>query len=269
MRRRRWAWLVLAMLGLMLGVYHNHRVHHGGVNPLTALLRGLLLPLQRGAQSATDGAGQLFATLTQAREALREYDHLAIENARLKQELEQLRAVQAENESLRQMVNLRPQLPSQWMGCRIVAVYPQSGQQTLIIDRGVRDGVLAGAPVVTGEGLVGVVERADRDSAIVRMLIAPRMAVSAKALNAQKVSIGVCEGRGEHTLVLNFIPLEAPLQAGDRVVTAGLGGKYPPNLPIGVIERVWVERQYSVKKALVRPAVDFDRLSVALVKRGR
>jgi cell shape-determining protein MreC len=60
-------------------------------------------------------------------------------------------------------------------------VHPQSGQQTLIIDRGARDGVLSGAPVVTGEGLVGVVERADRDSAIVRMLIAPRVAVSAKA----------------------------------------------------------------------------------------
>ncbi|MCS6920273.1 MAG: rod shape-determining protein MreC [Fimbriimonadales bacterium] len=269
MKRRRWAWLALAALGLMLGVYHNHRVHQGETNPLTALIRGLLLPLQRGAQSATDGAGQMLATLTQAREALREYDHLALENARLKQELEQLRAVQAENESLRRMLNLRPQLPNEWIGCRVVAAYPQPGQQTLIIDRGARDGVLAGAPVVTGEGLAGVVERADRDSAIVRMLIAPRMAVSAKVLNSQKVSTGVCEGRGESMLLLNFIPPEAPLQAGDRIVTAGLGGKYPPNLPIGVIERVWLDRQYSVKKALVRPAVDFERLSVALVKRGQ
>lgn len=269
MRRRRWAWLVLATLGLILGVYHNHRVHHGEANPLTALIRSLLVPLQHGARSATEGAGQLFATLTQAREALREYDHLALENARLKQELEQLRAIQAENEALRQALNLRPLLPNDWVGCRVVATYLLSGQQTLVIDRGARDGVLPGSPVVTGEGLVGVVERADSNSAIVRLLVAPRMAVSAKVLNAQKPSIGVCEGRGESMLLLNFIPPEASLQQGDRVVTAGLGGKYPPNLPIGVIERVWLDRQYSVKKALVRPAVDFERLSVALVKRGR
>jgi rod shape-determining protein MreC len=101
------------------------------------------------------------------------------------------------------------------------------------------------------------------------MLVAPRMAVSVRVLNAQKASTGVCEGRGESMLLLNFIPPEVPLQAGDRVVTAGLGGKYPPNLTIGVVERVWHDRQYSVKKAWVRPAVDFERLSVALVKRGR
>ncbi|MDM7461741.1 MAG: rod shape-determining protein MreC [bacterium] len=269
MRRRRGAWLVLAALGLTLGVYHNHRVHHGEWNPLTALIRGLLLPLQRGAQSATDSAGQLLATLTQAREALREYDHLALENARLKQELAHLRATQAENEALRKMLNLRPLLPSDWVGCRVVATYPQSGQQTLIVDRGARDGVLPGAPVVTGEGVVGVVERADPHSAIVRLLIAPRMAVSAKVLNAQKPSIGVCEGRGESMLLLNFIPPEAPVQEGDPVVTAGLGGKYPANLPIGVIERVWIDRQYSVKKATVRPAADLEQLCVVLVKRGR
>jgi rod shape-determining protein MreC len=180
-----------------------------------------------------------------------------------------MRAVAAENESLRQLLRLRPQLAGEWQGCRVVAVYPQAGQQTLVIDRGSRDGVMAGAPVVAGEGLVGVVERADATTSIVRMLIAPRMAVSARVLNAQKVSTGVCEGRGESMLLLNFIPPEVPLQAGDRVVTAGLGGKYPPNLTIGVVERVWHDRQYSVKKAWVRPAVDFERLSVALVKRGR
>lgn len=269
MRRRRWTWLLLAALGLLLGVYHNHRLQHGTANPLTAWVRGLLLPLQRGAQSATDRAGQLVATLLQAREALREYDHLAVEHARLQRELEQLRAVARENESLRQLLQVRPQLPDAWIGCRVIALYPQPGQQTLLIDRGTRDGVMAGAPVLTGEGLVGVVERADRDRAIVRMLTAPRMAVSAKVLNPQKVSIGVCEGRGESLLLLNFVPPEAPLQAGDQVVTAGLGGKYPPNLPIGVVEQVWLDRQYSVKKAWVRPAVEFEQLRVALVKQGR
>ncbi|GIV05214.1 MAG: hypothetical protein KatS3mg016_0789 [Fimbriimonadales bacterium] len=269
MKRRRWTWLTLAALGLILGVYHNHRVRHGEVNPLTALIRGLILPLQRSAYSATEGAEQFFATLTQAHQALRDHENLLLENALLKQELERLKALETENESLRNLLNLRAQLPNEWVGCRIMSTYLQPGQQTVIIDRGVRDGVLAGAPVVAGDGLLGVVERADKNASIVRMLTAPRMAVSAKVLNAQKISIGVCEGRGENRLLLNFIPPEAPLQVGDRVATAGLGGKYPPNLPIGVVEQIWYDRQYSVKKAWVRPAVDFERLSVALVKRGK
>ncbi|OYT73083.1 MAG: rod shape-determining protein MreC [Armatimonadetes bacterium JP3_11] len=269
MKRRRWTWLILAALGLILGVYHNQRVHHGEVNPLTALIRGWILPVQRGAHAATEGAQQFFATLTQAHKALRDHENLVTENALLKQELERLKALESENESLRNLLNLRARLPNEWIGCRIIATYPQPGQQTIVIDRGVRDGVLAGAPVVAGEGLIGVVERADANASIVRGLTAPRMAVSAKVLNAQKVSIGVCEGRGENRLLLNFIPPDAPLQVGDQVVTAGLGGKYPPNLTIGVVEQVWYDRQYSVKKAWVRPAVEIERFSVALVKRGK
>lgn len=269
MKRRRWTWLILAALGLILGVYHNQRVHHGEANPLTALIRALILPMQRGAHAVTEGTQQFLATLTQAHKVLRDHENLVVENALLKQELERLKAIEAENESLRQLLNLRARLPNEWIGCRIIATYPQPGQQTVIIDRGVRDGVLAGAPVVAAEGLLGVVERADSNASMVRMLTAPRMAVSANVLNAQKVSTGVCEGRGENRLLLNFVPPEAPLQVGDTVVTAGLGGKYPPNLPIGVVEQVWYDRQYSVKKAWVRPAVDFDRLGVALVKRGK
>jgi len=265
-KRRYGAWLGLAVAGLLLGIYHNHTVQRGEPNPLTTLVRALLVPLQRSAQGATHSAEHLFATIARAREALREHDYLALENARLKQELERLQTVEAENATLRQLVNLRPRLPHQWLGCWVIARYPQSGQQTLLIDRGVRDGVVAGAPVVAAEGLVGVVARADADRALVRLLTAPRVAVSAKVLNAQKVSTGICEGRGETRLLLNFIPPEAPVQVGDRVVTAGLGGKYPPNVPIGTVEEVWVDRQVSVKKAWVRPVVNFDQLQIALVR---
>lgn len=268
MKRRRWAWLVLATLGLLLGIYHNHVVQRGGANPLTALVRSLIIPLQRGAQHATDRASEFAAMLIRAREALRAYDHLALENARLRQEVEQLRALAAENEALRQLLDLRARLPHQWLGCRVIAAYPQPAQQTLIIDRGTRDGVIAGAPVVAGAGLLGVVAWADRDRAIVRLLSAPRMAVSAKVLNPQKVSLGVCEGRGESRLLLNFVPPEAPVQVGDQVVSAGLGSKYPPDIPIGTVEAVWLDRQFSVKKAWVRPAVNFEQVRVVLVQRA-
>jgi hypothetical protein len=49
-RRRRYAWAFLALAGMLLGVYHNHRVHHGEANLITALIRGLLTaPAAHGA----------------------------------------------------------------------------------------------------------------------------------------------------------------------------------------------------------------------------
>ncbi|MFN7017210.1 MAG: hypothetical protein ACK4P5_08630, partial [Fimbriimonadales bacterium] len=81
MKRRRWTWLMLATLGLVLGVYHSQRVHHGEVNPITALIRGIILSMQRGVYAATATTEQCFTTLTHARAVLREHDQLASENA--------------------------------------------------------------------------------------------------------------------------------------------------------------------------------------------
>ncbi|MEN3002645.1 MAG: rod shape-determining protein MreC [Armatimonadota bacterium] len=266
-RRHLWSLVLLASAGLILGVYHNHRTHGGQPNPVTALVRATVVPVQAAIHRLSDGVSRQIGAITRARQAVRAHDQLVEQNARLRLQLSQMEQLQQEHAAMACLLQLRPALPGEWLGCRVIASYPQAGQQSLIIDRGTRDGVQPGAPVVAGEGLVGVVVQADAGHAIVRFISAPRIAVSAKVLNAQKIFTGICEGHGELTLLLNFLPPEAPVQAGDRVITAGLGGKYPPNIPIGVVERVWIDRQYSVKKATVQPAVDFSTLHIVLVQR--
>jgi len=266
-RRHLWSLVLLASAGLTLGVYHNHRTHGGQPNPVTALVRTTVVPVQGAVHRLWDGISGQIGAIVRARQAAREHDQLVEQNTRLRLQLSQMEQLQQEHAEMARLLQLRPVLPGKWLGCRVIASYPQAGQQTLIIDRGTQDGVQPGAPVVAGDGLVGVVVQADAGHAIVRFISAPRIAVSAKVLNAQKISTGICEGHGESTLLLNFLPPESPVQTGDRVVTAGLGGKYPPNIPIGVIERVWIDHQYSVKKATVQPVVDFSMLQIVLVQR--
>jgi rod shape-determining protein MreC len=258
--------LLLASTGLALGVYHNHRIHRGQPNPITALIRATVAPVQGAIRTLSDSVGGQLRAIFLARRTLRAHDRLLEENARLRLQLSQMEQLQREHATMAALLQLRSTLPGKWLGCRVIARYPQAGQQTLLVDKGTRDGIQPGAPVVVGEGLVGVVVQADSTESIVRFLNAPRIAVSVKVLNPQKISTGICEGHGESTLLLNFLPPEAPLQPGDRVVTAGLGSKYPPNILVGTIERVWLDRQYSVKKATVRPAVDFDSIEIVLVQ---
>jgi rod shape-determining protein MreC len=265
-RRSLWMLLLLASTGLALGVYHNHRMHRGQPNPITALIRATVAPVQAALYRLSAGVGGQLQAIVRARQAVNQHDQLLEQHARLRLQLSQMEQLQQEHAAMASMLQLRPSLPGNWVGCRVIARYPQAGQQSLVIDRGTRDGIQPGAPVVVGEGLVGVVVQADSGHSIVRFLNAPRIAVSVKVLNPQKISTGICEGHGESTLLLNFVPPEAPLQPGDRVVTAGLGSKYPPNIPVGTIERVWIDRQYSVKKATVLPAVDFGSVEIVLVQ---
>ncbi|CUU36954.1 MAG: rod shape-determining protein MreC [Armatimonadetes bacterium] len=269
MRRSLMMMAILAAAGLALGVYHNRHTQNGQSDPITALVRATIVPLQSGLSNIANAVSTRGRALIQAQHAAREVDQLKEENARLRLQLSQMEQIQREHTTMQSLLQLRPALMGKWVGARVIANYPQAGQQTLIIDKGTRDGIQPGAPVVVGEGLVGVVVQADSSHAIVRFVSAPRVAVSAKVLNPQKVSTGVVEGRGESTLLLNFLSPEAPVQAGDKVVTAGLGSKYPPNIPIGTVERVWIDRQYSVKKAIVVPAVDFSTLEIVLVQQGK
>lgn len=269
MRRSLIMMAIFAAAGLALGVYHNRQVQQGQSDPITALVRATIVPLQAGLSNVANAISTRGRALILAQHAAREVEQLKEENARLRLQLSQMEQLQHEHNTMQSLLQMRPTLPGTWVGARVIANYPQTGQQTLIIDKGTRDGIQPGAPVVVGEGLVGVVVQADTNHAIVRFVIAPRVAVSAKVLNPQKVSTGVVEGRGESTLLLNFLPPEAPVQAGDKVVTAGLGSKYPPNIPIGTVERAWIDRQYSVKKAIVVPAVDFSALEIVLVQQGR
>ncbi|GBC91704.1 Cell shape-determining protein MreC [bacterium HR15] len=268
-RRHLWSLALLASAGLTLGVYHNHRTHGGQSNPLTALVRTTVVPVQDALHRFWDGVSGQMGAIAHARQTVREHERLVEENARLRLQLSQMEQIQQEHAEMARLLQLRSKVPGEWLGCRVIASYPQAGQQSLIIDRGTRDGIQPGAPVVANDGLVGVVVQADTGHAIVRFITAPRIAVSAKVLNAQKIATGICEGNGESTLLLNFLPPEAPLQTGDRIVTAGLGGKYPPNIPIGTVERVWIDHQYSVKKATVQPAVDFGTLQIVLVHQQR
>jgi len=265
MRRYLWVMVGLALAGLLLGVQHNRYAQQGTGDTLAQTVRGIVVPLQKGVYAVSAGLVQFFNTLVSAQHAIADQHRLLEENARLRQELKRMRALQRENETMRTLLKVRPELPHEWLGCRVIALYPQ--QQTLILDRGTRDGILPGAPVVCGEGLVGVVAQADAGSAIVRLLTAPRVAVSARVLNSSRVSSGFCEGRGESEILLHMLPPEAPVQVGDSVVSAGLGGKYPSNIPIGVVVQVWLDRQYSLKKARVRPYADFENLQIVLVQR--
>lgn len=263
--RRHWLTLgFLALFGIAIGVFHNHQVRQGRRDPVTGLVRAVVIPLQGGVHSVTDGVQGWFTTLFRARAAIRQQDKLQAENEQLWSRLAQMEALRAENEQLRRLLALRSQFAPAGIASRVIAFYPQVGDQMLVLDKGSAEGVQVGAPVVASEGLVGVVAQVEPHHAQVYLLTSSRVAVSARVGNTAG-SVGICEGQDGPLLVLNYLPLAAPVRAGDQVVTAGLGPKYPAGIPIGVVERVEEDRRYSIRKAYVKPFVQLEHLGVVLV----
>lgn len=269
MRKRYWLTLgLLGLLGTMIGIHHNHRVHRKQSDPVSGIVRSVVIPIQSGVSSTTDTVSDFFTSVFRAREVLGQQEAIVTENQRLKSELSELEVLKRENEQLTRLLALREQGKEEWVACRVTANYPQIGDQVLVLDKGTAQGVQVGSPVICSDGLVGVIVEADKHNAHVRLITASRIAVSARVQNQVNHPVGICEGQGESILRLDFLPLNAKVQAGDKVVTAGLGEKYPAGIPVGTVEKVWEDRRYSIKQALVRPFVAFDELSFVLVRKA-
>jgi rod shape-determining protein MreC len=76
---------------------------------------------------------------------------------------------------------------------------------------------------------------------------------------------GIIQGRGDNILLLSFLPSNAQLGAGDKILTSGMGGIYPKGIPIGTVIRVFREESTSSLWAEVGPSVNFNRIEEVLV----
>lgn len=188
-------------------------------------------------------------------------NNLMVENVQLKE-------LERENETLRQLLNYtrnNPQLTYETTTVRgrSVGVDPTNLLYFVYVDVGARDGVADGMPVITDRGLVGRVTAAGPNSAQVLMLIDPASSVNA-IIQGSRVT-GVVRGNIDGTVSMERIPPNEKVNPGDIVLTSGLGGNFPEKLVVGQITEVIQRDQDMFQVARIRPTVDFGKLETMLI----
>src|ERR671918_427286 len=159
------------------------------------------------------------------------------------------------------------------MGATVTAEAPGNFEWAVIIDKGAVDGVTVDMPVINEDGLVGRVVDVYPGSAKVMLILDPDSAVSVR-LSASG-DRGVLQGQREEPLVFRLIDAETEVQPGEAVETAGysleegLGGVYPPSIPVGVVDSVEPDPSNLTLEVRVRPRVDLSRLSTVGVITGQ
>ena len=186
-----------------------------------------------------------------------ENDRLREDNARLIGWQAVARHLEAENEALRGMLNFKTGPESSTVSARVIADTGGAFAHSLVLNAGSNDGVRKGSPVVTGDGLVGRVLSVGARSARVLLLtdLNSRTPVLVESTGTRAILAGDNSGR----LKLIHLPSGAYVAVGDRIVTSGHGGVFPPRLPAGVV--------VSVDEAGIRvqPFADRSRLEYVLV----
>jgi len=128
------------------------------------------------------------------------------------------------------------------------------------------DAVRAGMPVLSGQGLVGLVQRASGRSCEVQLIVDRRTAVD--VIIQRTGARGMLRGTGEderYMARIQYLGREDVLRVGDLVHTSGLGQRFPPSILVGRVTRIVREDFGLYQEVEVSPAVDFSRLEEVLI----
>lgn len=169
-----------------------------------------------------------------------------------------------ETEILAALVDFSRSNPeSTYKAAAVIGRDPSPFLHYIIINRGSNDDIRRGMPVVTNQGLVGRVDAVIADAARVQLITDPASAINVYLQNAETDAMLLGSVTGD--VSLDMISQNASVEAGDLVLTSGLGGGYPSDLIIGQVATMRSLEYELFQQATVQPAVDFSRLDIVLV----
>lgn len=158
----------------------------------------------------------------------------------------------------------QPNQSSSGVCADVVGGDPSPYARYITINVGRRNGVRVDMPVVAGGfALVGRIGQVSDSSSQVQLLIDPNSFVNVLLVDSR--STGVVAGQTDGSLHLINVPQTDNVKPGDLIITSGLGAKLPRLLTVGQVDQIISSDAQLFKEAIVRPAVDFNRLDVVLV----
>ena len=189
---------------------------------------------------------------------------LEAENALLEQQIISLREQVTETEILAALLDFaRTQPESRYLAGPVIGRDVSPFLRSVWIGVGSDDGVGHGMPVVTNQGLVGRVMEVFATVSRVQLITDPQSAVNIRFQDSRADGILVAELSGE--LHIDMISQEKTITTDELVLTSGLGGTYPADIPVGNVLSVR-KRDYDIfQQATIQPAVDFFDLEIVLV----
>jgi rod shape-determining protein MreC len=242
---------------------------------LTGQLRGvqstitqITSPAQLGATSVTGSAAELVSFVLQLGTLSQRAAELEQINGSLQSELFRLTEVERENGELRRFLQFAQERPglalrgAQIVG-RVIGQESTNFLDFILLDLGQIHGIEVGMPVVTDQGLVGRVSQVN--NSVCKVLLITDVNSAINALLQQSRLPGVIRGTARGDLIMDFIPQGVKFEVGEIVLTSGLGGRFPANIPIGRVIEIRQRDIDIVQQAVVQPLVDFNSLELAAV----
>ena len=233
-----------------------------GVPVLEAAAFGAFAEVQRTIAAVAETGRRLWTNYVALRGAARENEELRRRILDLEGQVQEQRALASRTRILEDTLGLRRTQSAPTLAARVIAGSPMPTVLTVTVDRGREDGVEPDMAVIGANGVVGrVIAPVARRAATVQLLVDRDAGLAVTFERA--AAGGVAAGNGTTTLSAKYVPVLAVVQAGERVLTSGQDGVFPPGFVVGAVETV--TGKGAEREIAIRPAVDFSRVDLVLI----
>src|SRR5690349_14088794 len=179
--------------------------------------------------------------------------------------------LRGENVRLRSLLGLGTRLGTGYVPAEVLKQSEPTSALTFIVSAGKKQGVKPLSPVVSPDGLVGIVSSVDQQTSVVVTWAHPEFRASAMAADGSVYGIVAphgSEGPGVWLLQLEGVAYRQTVQNGAQILTSGLGGVLPRGIPIGTVVSVAGQAEGWERTYLIRPAVHPGAVTHVMILTG-
>ena len=256
-----WKFKILVGIAVFLAAI---MAYAGANGRLTAapqeILSVAVAPFQRAAAAVSNGVSSLWEKYTNIDAILEENEKLTTENAELRGQMVDYDKLKAENEAYKALTNIQEQHPEMsYVSSFVIGRDPLDSFFGFTLDKGSLDGVEANDAITSDEGyLLGVVTEVDLTSCKVMTILHPSF--NAAGVVSRTRDNGIITGSADYAAdglcILSNLSRGTLTKANDQVITTGLGGVFPPDVLVGVVQELVPEASGKSTIAVLKPGAD-------------
>ena len=224
------------------------------------ILSVAVAPFQRAAAAVSNGVSSLWEKYTNIDAILEENEKLTTENAELRGQMVDYDKLKAENEAYKALTNIQEQHPEMsYVSSFVIGRDPLDSFYGFTLDKGSLDGVEANDAITSDEGyLLGVVTEVDLTSCKVMTILHPSFNAAGVVSRTRDNGIitGSADYAAEGLCILSNLSRSTLTKANDQVITTGLGGVFPPDVLVGVVQELVPEASGKSTIAVIKPGAD-------------
>jgi rod shape-determining protein MreC len=228
------------------------------MEPVRAALGVTMYPVQMAVHLPLQAGHWALDMVTLRRTLLEENERLREAQLLTSARLMKLEELEAENRRLRNLLDSSIEAGEQVLIAEVLAVEMDPFTRQLLLNKGSRSKVYRGQPIIDAQGVMGQVIHVNPITATALLITDPSHALPVQFSRNGLRSVAVGTGVGS-TLELLHLPNNADVTVGDRVVTSGLGGRFPAGYLVGEVVAVDTETGRPFARVLVEPSAQLER----------